>query len=219
MSTYILMKILESTPARYDRGIRLLTFGKLDSVYDRLAAHIKSGQYVLDIGCGTGALSLRAAQNGAKVKAIDVNSQMLEIAKQRAGEAELSSKIEFCEMGAAELGNEQAESFDVVISGLCFSELTIDELNYTLLESYKMLKPDGLLLIADEVSPNGIINKILVWIIRFPLLIITYIFTQTTTRAIKDLSQKIAGSGFSIQSIRENKLKNFLEIIAQKIEE
>ena len=211
------MKILESAPARYDKGIRLLTFGKLDSIYDHLTSHIIGGQHVLDIGCGTGALSLRAAKNGASVKAIDVNSQMLGIARQRAEDAGLSSNIEFCEMGIAELGNEQAESFDVVMSGLCFSELTPDELNYSLMQIRRILKYGGLLLVADEVSPNGFINKILVWIIRIPLLFITYLFTQTTTRVIKSLSQKIADSGFIIQSSRENKLKNFIEIVAKKI--
>ena len=35
MSIYILMKILESAPSRYDTGIRLLTLGRLDKAYDR----------------------------------------------------------------------------------------------------------------------------------------------------------------------------------------
>ena len=61
MTSVILMKILESSPNRYDRGIRLLTLGKLDVVYDRLVAPVQPGMQVLDIGCGTGALSLRAA--------------------------------------------------------------------------------------------------------------------------------------------------------------
>jgi len=84
MSVYILMKILESAPSRYDRGIYILTLGKLDKVYDRLTSRIKKGQTILDLGCGTGALTLRAVQKGAKVKGIDINPQMLEIAQKRA---------------------------------------------------------------------------------------------------------------------------------------
>jgi ubiquinone/menaquinone biosynthesis C-methylase UbiE len=56
------MRILESAPRRYELGIRLLTLGRLDKAYDRLASHIERGQQVLDIGCGTGALTLRAAK-------------------------------------------------------------------------------------------------------------------------------------------------------------
>ncbi len=127
MSTYVFMKILESVPSGYEKGIRILTLGKLDKAYDGLTSHIKKGQKVLDPGCGTGALTLRAAQKGAKVKGIDVNFQMLEIAQKQASEANLTQNIELCEMGLAELGSEESESYDVVMSGLCFSELTEDE--------------------------------------------------------------------------------------------
>ena len=75
MSTYVLMRILESAPRRYDLGIRLLTLTRLDKAYDRLAGYIERGQRVLDLGCGTGALTLRAAQRGAKVKGIDINAR------------------------------------------------------------------------------------------------------------------------------------------------
>jgi len=96
MSTYVLMRILESVPSRYDKGIRILTLGQLDKSYDRLISNIKSGQTVLDIGCGTGALTLRAAVKGATVKGIDVSPYMLEIARKRASEANLEENIELC---------------------------------------------------------------------------------------------------------------------------
>jgi len=57
------MRILESTPKRYDRGIRILTFGKLDMAYDRMMSYVEEDK-VLDLGCGTGALALRAAKKG-----------------------------------------------------------------------------------------------------------------------------------------------------------
>jgi len=215
MSTYILMKILESFPSRYDRGIYILTLGKLDKVYNRLTSYIKKGQKVLDLGCGTGVLTLKAAQKGAKVKGIDINPQMLEIAKKRAIKKNLIQNIELCEMGVAELGSEESKSYDVVTSGLCFSELSEDELIYTLKEVKRILKPGGLLLIADEVKPKNISNKILNEIIRFPLKIIIYIITQTTTQAIDNLPKKIKESGLSIDSIRLNNIENFIELVVK----
>jgi len=216
MSTYILMKILESAPSRYDKGIRILTLGRLSNAYDRLASHINKGQRVLDIGCGTGALTLRATQKGAKVKGIDINPQMLEIAEKRAGEANLAQNIELCEMGVAELGSEESESYDVVMSGLCFSELTEDELVYALKEVKRILKKGGILLIADEVIPQSIPMRILNWLIRLPLVIITYIIAQTTTHAVKNLSEKIKDAGLLIESIRMEKMQNFVELVAKK---
>ncbi len=219
MSTYILMKILESAPSRYDKGIRILTLGRLDKAYDRLISHIKKGQRVLDLGCGTGELTLWAAQKGAKVKGIDVNSQMLEIAQKRVAEANIAENIELCEMGVAELGGEESANYDVVMSGLCFSELTEDELIYTLKEVKRILKPEGLLLIADEVRTKSISKRILNWLIRFPLVILTYLIAQTTTNAVRDLPEKIEEAGLLIELVRLNKMENFIELAGRKPKE
>ncbi len=216
MSTYVLMKILESTPARYDRGIRMLTLGMVDRAYDRLAAHVGKGERVLDIGCGTGALTLRAARQGAAVKGIDVNAGMLEIAKKRLLDAGLAQSAVFSEMGVAELGDETAGSYDAVMSGLCFSELSEDELAYTLKQANRLLKPGGTLLVADEVVPGGAFRKTLHVLLKLPLVIITYIVTQTTTRAVKRLPEKIKENGFSVESVWYNALGDFVALTGRK---
>lgn len=219
MSTYILMKILESAPSRYDAGIRLLTLGKLDKAYDRLTSLIKKGDRVLDLGCGTGALTLKAAQRGAKVRGIDINLQMLEIAQARAKEAHLTQNIEFMEMGVVELDKEETADFDVVMSGLCFSELTEDELTYTLKEVKRILRPGGLLLAADEVVPRKIFKKIMSLLFRAVLKMVVFIVTQTSTRAVDNLPEKVKKAGFNIVSAKLNRSENFLELIARSPED
>jgi len=216
MSIYILMKILESSPSRYDQGIRILTLGKLDKAYNRLTSHLKKGQRILDLGCGTGALTLRAAQKGAKIKGIDINAQMLEIVQKQAIKKNLIQNIKLYEMGVAELGSEKSESYDVVMSGLCFSELTENELIFTLKEINRILKPGGILLVVDEVRPKSILKRILNNIIRFPLIIITYLITQATLHSIDNLPEKIKKNGLLIESIRLNNLENFMELVAKK---
>ena len=216
MTSFVFMKILESAPSRYDAGIRLLTGGSLDQTYDRLVSRILEGQRVIDIGCGTGALTLRAARKGAGVKGIDVNPQMLEIAHRRAGEAGLTRYIQLTEMGVAELGEEQSESYDTVMSGLCFSELTEDELTYTLREVERILSPGGILLVADEISPTSLLRRIGNRILRLPLVVITYLLTQTTTHAVRDLPAKVKQAGLSIESLRVSGMQSFAELTAQK---
>ncbi len=209
------MKILESAPSRYDQGIRILTLGKLDKVYNRLTSHIKKGQKILDLGCGTGALTLKAAQKGAKVKAIDINPQMLEIAQKQAIKKNLLQNVTLSEMGVAELESEKSNNYDVVMSGLFFSELTESELIFTLNEINRILKPSGLLLVADEVRPKSILKRILNDLLRFPLAVITYLITQTTVHSIDNLTEKIKKSGLLIESARLNNNGNFIEIVAK----
>jgi ubiquinone/menaquinone biosynthesis C-methylase UbiE len=216
MSTYVLMRILESAPSRYDLGIRLLTFGSLGRAYDRLAARIEAGQRVLDIGCGTGALTMRAAQRGASVKGIDVSAQMLEIAHQRASALSLSGSVDLQEMGIAELDAEPPGSYDAVMSGLCFSELSQDEIEYGLGQVMRILRPGGLLLVADEVKPKDLSRRLLHALMKAPFAALTYLVSQQTTHAVENLPEKLSKMGFSIESVRRNALGSFIEIVARK---
>lgn len=209
-----MMKILESAPSRYDRGIRLLTLGKVDKAYDRLTSGIEAGHRVLDIGCGTGALTLRVAARGASVRGIDINAQMLEIAKERVAAAGLSDRVELREMGVAELESEAPESYDVVMSGLCFSELSDAEARYALKQAKRVLRPGGALLLADEATPNSVLKRFLSGLLRLPLVIITYIVTQTSTRSIKNLPAQVTEAGFAMRAVRLSLLDTFVEIEA-----
>lgn len=213
------MKVLESSPHRYDKGIRILTLGKIDKIYDRLVENIDKGDIVLDIGCGTGLLSIRAINKGASVVGIDINPQMLEIAEKRVEQFDFQAELELIEMGVAEMDIFEDSSFDKVISCLCFSELPEYELEYTLKQTRRILKEDGLLILGDENKPKIFIKKILNFIIRFPLVLITYILTQTTTSALSNFDLKLRTSGFEPISVRKNKLENFVEIIARKSKE
>jgi len=216
MSTFVLMRILESAPQRYDMGVRLLTLGRVQRAYDRLASYIHPGQRVLDIGCGTGALALRAAQRGASVKAIDVNPQMLEIAVRRARDTGLAERIELVEMTVAELDAERSESYDVAMSGLCLSELGDDELAYTLKQLVRILRPGGLLLVADEVRPQSLVTRVLHSLVRIPLAILTFVICQQTTRPIAGLRDKLTHAGLSIVSANSSRLGSFVELVARK---
>ncbi len=216
MSTYILMKILESFPSKYDKGIRFITSGKLEEAYDRLASFVKKGDRVLDLGCGTGALSLRAARRGAWVKGIDINSRMLDEAKVRAEKANLIQNIEFSEMGVAELDREKGESYDAVMSGLCLSELSDDEFNFAIKEVERVLKPQGLFLAADEVRPQNFFKKIIHGLLRFFFKATVYFLTGSSTKAIHRLPEKLGEMDFFIVNSRLNKWENFLELVARK---
>jgi hypothetical protein len=79
-----------------------------------------------------------------------------------------------------------------------------------------VLKPGGLLLIADEAVPRGVLKRLLHWAIRLPLAVLTYLITQTTTRAIADLPARVEAAGFALASIRSSVLGDFVELVALK---
>jgi demethylmenaquinone methyltransferase/2-methoxy-6-polyprenyl-1,4-benzoquinol methylase len=216
MSTLLLMKLFERTPGQYDKGIRMLTGGHLDALYDGLVSRLKEGDRVLDIGCGTGALSLRAAKQGAKVKAIDINPGMLEAAREKAKHAHLAQNIEFVEMGVAELGGETDRTYDAVMSGLCLSELTEKELDFAVKEANRILKPGGFFLVVDEARPRGLLKRCFQGVIRAVLKIFVYLLSGTTTKALKDFPAKIKDSGFEILLCELSKNQSLIELSAIK---
>jgi demethylmenaquinone methyltransferase/2-methoxy-6-polyprenyl-1,4-benzoquinol methylase len=118
-------------------------------------------------------------------------------------------------MGVAELDGEAAGSYDVVVSGLCLSELSDDEVAYGLRQARRLLVPGGLLLVADEVAPRSVAARILRGLVRSPLVALTWLVTQQTSHAVKDLPGRVAAAGFELVSQRRSGLGDFVEIVAR----
>jgi len=81
-------------------------------------ADLKPGQHVLDLGTGTGSVALRAAEVVApsgRIMALDISSDMLALARQRAASAQ--ANITFVE-GRAEAIPVDAGSVDAVLASL-----------------------------------------------------------------------------------------------------
>jgi ubiquinone/menaquinone biosynthesis C-methylase UbiE len=216
MLSFLFMKLLESYPPCYDRGLRLLSLGRLAKSYDRLAAWFYPEQHVLDLGCGSGALTLRAAARGARVTGMDINPRMLALARENADRAGLSARVELYQRGVAELGGEEAESYDTVVSGLCLSELSAGELEYTLVEIRRILKPGGLFCVADEVRPVSLPGRLLQDLMRLPLAALALLSARRSTRPLIGWPQYLEGRGFRLRSCRLGGLGGFMELAAEK---
>ena len=157
MSTYVLMKVLESTPERYDRGIRILSGGAIESVYAEIARRAAApGRRVLDLGCGTGGVTLACAAAGARVIGIDRDPAMLDVARDKIGAAGLGERVELLELGAMEIEDRfPPGSFDAIVSCLMLSELAEEEQGYVLRTARSRLRAGGRLVVADEVRARA----------------------------------------------------------------
>jgi len=197
MSSYVYMKVLESAPERYDRGIDRLSGGTIDAVYQRVAELAAApGVRLVDVGCGTGGVALACAARGARVTGVDVNPGMLEVARAKAAAA--GAEVDWLTLGALEVEDRfAAASLDAAVSCLMFSELQPEERAYLLGVLRSRLVPGGRLVIADEVTPTTRRRRWWRRARRLPAALWTYLVTQTSTHPVDDLAAIVRSAGFT----------------------
>lgn len=217
MSSSIYMKVLESQPERYDRGITLLSLGAADRARRRLVDDlVEPGMRVLEIGCGTAALTVLAARRGAEVVAFDVSDPMLAMARRKVVDAGVSDRVHLEHEGVSGMDALEDESFDLVAATLVFSELSSDERVWTLRNSCRVLRPGGRLGLVDEVTPESLGEKLVHGAVRLPLLLVTFALTQTTTQPVDGLSGLVAEAGFRVEKEERTALGSLLYLVAVK---
>jgi 2-polyprenyl-3-methyl-5-hydroxy-6-metoxy-1,4-benzoquinol methylase len=117
------------------------------------------GKKVLDFGCGTGASAVALALSGAKVVAVDIDQESLEIARQRILEHSLEDRVRI--MPIQELSSqEKMSSFDLVLMNGVIEHIPITEKGLraqVLKQASEALKPGGHLYINE--TPNRLWPK------------------------------------------------------------
>ena len=221
MFSYIFMKILESRPWRYDKGINILSGGHTKKIKNEIVLNwIRRGTKMLDVGCGTGELLANAARAGAHVTGIDISEGMLQVARKRFEAPDLKGKENLYHASVTELDELFVDNtFDLITSTLVFSELYPAERIWAMNEFHRILKPSGVLVLADEVRPHAFIKRLVHAIMRVPLAIVTYFIAQISTKAIPDIMKDVSQAGFSLLSEKRSLLDSFALVCAQKAEQ
>jgi len=176
---FVLMKIFEEAPRRFDRWMNILTLGKLQEVREEITAKlIRPNAAVLEIGCGTGSLLEMLVHQGARVTGIDTAPGMIEVAQRRLGQA-LLREAEVKKLHALQVEDEfEAGTFDQIVSVLAFSEMSDDEIDCLLSQCHQVLKPGGELILADEVEPEGFFPRYIYRVYRHLSRLITFLGLQ-----------------------------------------
>jgi len=162
---------MDARPAKYIPALRLHW---LTPLYDPLLrrfmregtfkrrlieqAHVEPGQRVLDLGCGTGTLTvmLKTLHPAAEVIGVDGDTRVLDLAKAKAERAGVNIKWA-CGM-AFELPYPD-QFFDRVLTSLMLHHLTGDNKRRAFGQILRVLRPRGELHIADFGKPRSPIVK------------------------------------------------------------
>jgi ubiquinone/menaquinone biosynthesis C-methylase UbiE len=157
-----------------------------------VVAGIRDGHRVLDVGCGTGNLlrSTGKRHPHAELTGVDPDLKMLARAERKLRRAGLTARLD--RGFAQELAFPDA-SFDRVFSSLMLHHLDTSSKDEMLAEVRRVLRPDGLLVLADAVLHDH------------------------GREHLKDnvgdaVAKRIAAAGFTVEPTRLRKLRMFGEV-------
>ena len=123
-------------------------------------AQIQPGMRVMDLGCGTGTLTIMAkqAQPNAEVVGLDADPEMLKVALAKKDQEKLDVKFE---VGFTNALPYPDASFDRVLSSIMIHHLKTPDKEKTAREIYRVLKPGGQLHVIDFGKPSTLYGKLL----------------------------------------------------------
>jgi len=117
------------------------------------AAAPRPGDKVVDLGCGTGQLSLPLAERGARVLAVDISEEMIGRLHGKARERRLD-RVEGVAMPIEDLSL-PAGSVDLVVTSYALHHLRDADKSRVVAAVYRWLRPGGTLLVADMMFGRG----------------------------------------------------------------
>ena len=124
-------------------------------------SQLRAGESVLDVATGTGVVAITAARAGARVTALDLTPELLEVARENGRTAQCPD-IGWTEGDAEQLPYDDA-SFDVVLSQ--FGHMFAPRAEVAVAEIRRVLKPDGRIAFATW-PPEHFVGRMFAFIGR-----------------------------------------------------
>jgi ubiquinone/menaquinone biosynthesis C-methylase UbiE len=185
---------LDSLSRYYDRWMSFITGGQDRRVRDAVLGHIEPGDRVLDVGCGTGTLAVKAAQKQAQVIGIDQSPAMLKLAREKAQANGV--EVDFRRAQAQSLDLD--EKFDAVTATFTLSEISPDEAEMVVADLAKQLKPGGKMIVADEARPTKAFQRFVSGLQRAVVALLTFIAIEERPTRLHNLRALLEAAGLDV---------------------
>ncbi|MBC5799547.1 MAG: class I SAM-dependent methyltransferase [Candidatus Eremiobacteraeota bacterium] len=175
-----------------DDSLEAAQIAKIDHILRKL--RIRPGQRLLDLGCGYGALAIRAAERyGAHVLGVTLSSAQKQEADRRIAERGVGDRVRVELRDYRELGDER---FDAVVSVGMVEHVGRKHLRTYLRHAYDLVRPGGSFLnhgIAAQ-SPEGRMRK-------RETLIERYVFPDGEVWPVGAFLEQAEAIGFEIRDV------------------
>jgi len=129
--------------ARDDMTLAEAQLAKLDHILDK--AQVKAGDRVLDVGCGWGALIIRAAQRGAQVVGVTLSQNQHAYAQERIAALGLADRCEARIQDYRDIPEDDG-GFDKILSVGMFEHVGMKNLPVYFAKLHRLLKDGGAML-------------------------------------------------------------------------
>jgi ubiquinone/menaquinone biosynthesis C-methylase UbiE len=160
-------------------------------------AQVKPGDCVLEVGCGTGTLTLaakRQAGPSGKVLGIDVIPGMIELCQRKAAQANLDVTFQ---LGSIDDIPFSANQFDVVMCSFMIFHMSEMVRRKGIIEIHRVLRPQGRLLVLDLALPTH----------PLPRVIAQALFGSMLQHDLRELLPLMEASGFSDVEIAQARFR------------
>jgi ubiquinone/menaquinone biosynthesis C-methylase UbiE len=163
-------------------------------------SNVKNGQKVLDVGCGTGLLSLKFLEKAdCNIIGVDNSPKMMSIFQKKINDLKLSNRINLKLEDASSL-NFNLDSFDIVASTVTLHHLK--DKYPSIKQIYNILKPEGRFILGDiDMDTTGNVNdpkrllRMLEWLKEEFILALTEGGPETFSRMYDNGKKHILNDG------------------------
>src|SRR5512136_1490400 len=157
----LILSEMEKIVPSYDSYMRKMTLGRERTLRETTVnlAQVKPGDCILEVGCGTGTLTLaakRRAGPSGKAFGIDVIPGMIEVSRRKAAQANEDATFQ---LGSIDNIPFPANQFDVVMCSFMIFHMSENTRRKGIAEIYRVLKPQGRLLVLDLALPTQPVQK------------------------------------------------------------